>query len=293
MLVNAFTFAQYHGKKETPGSTKIRIDNMIKYWPELSLYKYGNNPDALIFQKVYCTYDYKFHQHFEGIKILDVCDTDWTQTPDIYIKETLDAVDAAVAPTESLCKLLRTMTDTPVRHIKDRFDLSEFPARKNHKGKAKRAVWFGYAHNATLLRYAVPSLESRGIDLIVVSDEDPYAYKWANDSQGYQAKYTYIKYNQDTVYSHLQSADICVMPKGFRPEDKYKSENKTVIAQLCGLPVVSSAEEIDAMLDGDARNKAIEVVYNKLREEYDVMKSISEYKELIQELSEIRANGKS
>ena len=31
----------------------------------------------LIFQKVYCTPDYKFPEHFEGIKILDICDPDW------------------------------------------------------------------------------------------------------------------------------------------------------------------------------------------------------------------------
>lgn len=286
-MVRAFTFMQFHGKREMPGSTKIRIDNMVKYWDELDYYKYGENPDVMIFQKVYCTYDYKFPAKFEGITILDTCDTDWTQTPDIYIKETLDGVDGVVAPTEALAKLLRSMTKTPVKVIKDRFDLAEFPPPKQHRGRTKRAVWFGYAHNSTLLRYAVPSLESRGIDLVVISDEDPYAYKWATDPEKYQAKYTYIKYNQETIYTDLQSADICVMPKGFRPQDQYKSDNKTVIAQLCGLPVVSSAEGIDAMMEAKDRDES-NSGYAILREEYDTMKSIEAYKAFIQEIQENR-----
>lgn len=284
-MVRFFTMEQFNNKRGV-GSTKLRVHNLIKYWEGAGLYKYGEKPDVLIFQKVFCTYDYKFPMHYkDGIKILDVCDPEWTNTPDIYIKETLDAMDATVVPTEPLRKLLQQMTDKPVRVIKDRFDLSEFPAPRQHRGRAKTAVWFGYIQNAELLKFALPSLESRGIELIVISNEDPAAYRWAENPDEYQKKYTYIKYDQETVYECIQAADVCVLPKGYRPEDRFKSENKTIIAQLCGLPVVSDAEELDKLLDAESRNKHIANVYDKIKEEYDCRKSVSEYKELIDEVT--------
>lgn len=280
MVVRFQTFEQIHNKNNV-GSTKIRVHNLIKYWDEAGLYKYGEKTDVMIFQKVYCTYDYKFHKHVRGIKILDTCDPDWTQTPDIYIKETLDAVDATVVPTESMQKLLQQMTNKPVVIIKDRFDMSEFPKPKVHKGKTSTVVWFGYSHNAELLRFAIPSLEKRNLKLIVISNEDPMAYKWANNPETYLPFYQFIKYKQEDIYKDLQKADVCLLPKGYRPEDAFKSENKQVIAKLCGLPVATDSEELDSLMEAEAR---IVTDYAILKEEYDCKKSIQEYKELISTL---------
>jgi hypothetical protein len=172
--------------------------------------------------------------------------------------------------------------------IKDRFDLTEFPERKKHEGKAKSAVWFGYAHNAGALKFAVQSLESRGIDLIVISDEDPMPYRWAMHPDDYEKQYTYYKYKHPDVYKQIQKADICVLPKNIRPWEHFKSENKTVIAELLGLPVAEDAEQLDKLLDADARTKAIDAVYDKLKVEYDCKLSVKEYKELIDEIKNKR-----
>lgn len=290
MVVAWQNFEMFHNRRNV-GSTRIRVHNLIKYWPEAKLYEYGDKADVLIFQKVYCTYDYKLPKHYPGITILDACDIEWHNTPDIYIKETLDAVDAVVVPTDNFRKLLQQMTDTPVRIIKDRFDMSEFPRPKQHDGQLKRAVWFGYAHNAELLRFAIPSLEKRGIELLVVSNEDPTAYKWADDPEAYAPLYNYVHYDQATAYINIQLGDVCLLPKGYRPEDRYKSENKAVIAQLLGLPVVSDAEELDAMADSQARNEAIEKVYESLRNEYNCERSVSEYCELIAEIERNLSGG--
>lgn len=288
MLVRFFTHDAYHNRG-TSGSTKIRAHNLIKYWENSGLYKYGEKPDVFIFQKVYCTYDYKLPATYKGgIKILDVCDPDWTQSPDIYIKETLDGVDGIVVPTEALKELIETMTKTPVRVIKDRFDLDEFPEPKKHTKRADSLVWFGYSQNTQLLKFAIPSLESRNLGITVISNEDPMAYMWANDSNAYQSKYTYIKFEQDTLYENLQAHDLCIFPKGFRPEDKYKSENKTVIAQLCGIPVVSDSDQLDQLIDPEARNAYIDNVYKDLRKEYDAQKSVEEYKRFIDEIKATR-----
>lgn len=282
-----FTFAQFHNKRPAPGSVKIRVENLLKHWPEASMYQYGDDMDVMIFQKVYVTYDYKFINHLNRIKILDVCDPDWTSSPDIYIKETLDNMDAVVVPTESLQKLLQQMTDKPVRVIKDRFDLSDFPAKKRHTGELKTLTWFGYSHNAELLRHAIPSLEDRGINLVVISNEDPAAYRWANKPEEYSKRYTYIKYDQETAYKNIQIGDAVIFPKGYRPEDKYKSENKTVIAGLCGLPVVQSTEDLDKYQTAKSRTRHIDTIYAKLKQDYDCRLSVKEYKDLI---DEIKAN---
>lgn len=292
-MIRFFTYSQFHAKQNV-GSTKIRVDNLIRYWPEAGLYKYGENPEVIIFQKVFVTYDYKFVKHFEGIKILDICDPEWRDSPDIFIKETLDAVDAVVASSQAMADYLQQMTDTRCLLIRDRFDLTEFPKPKKHFSQAKKVAWFGYAQNAEALRFAMPSLETRNLDLLIISNEDPAAWRWATKPEAYKKnKYKYLKYTDDMeVRKQLQAADLVIFPLGIRPFDKFKSENKTVIAELCGLPVVRNSEELDGLMSPIERNNYIDKVYNKLREDYDVTKSVAEYKDLINEIKNIRAKAK-
>lgn len=280
MVIRVQTFETVHNKRNV-GSTKIRVHNLIKYWDEAELYKYGEKPDVLIFQKVYATKDYIFPLTFPGIKILDICDPDWLGAT--LLKQTIDSMSAVVVPTKAMQEFIQQMTDKPVVQIKDRFDLSEFPAKKTPRGKAKEVVWFGYSHNATCLKLAVQSLERRGLKLRVVSDQDPFASRWASKPDEYDKLYTFVKYLPDTAYSEIQKSDICVLPKENRPQDKFKSENKTVIAKLLGLPVAVTAEEIDALMDEESRVVNQED-YAKLQKEYDCKQSVKEYKELIDEI---------
>ena len=287
MNVRFFLFETFHGKTGI-GSSRIRAHNLIKYWDEADVYKFGEKPDVMIYQKVYSTFDYKVPLKFPAIRILDICDPDFKDTPDIFLKETMDAMHAVVTPTEDFAKFLQPMTDTPVRVIKDRFDQEEFPPKKVHRGKAKNVVWFGYAHNAGALKAAVASLERRGLGLIVVSDSDPMPYRWASNKKEYEEKYKFVKYTHPEAYKEIQKADICILPQNVRPFEKFKSENKTVISQLLCVPVAKDAEELDKLLDADSRNMYINTVYDKLREEYNCEKSVKEYQELIAEIKHER-----
>lgn len=283
MVTKFFTFELFHGKSAI-GSTRIRVHNLIKYWDEADLYKFGQKPDVLIYQKVYGAFEYKVPFKFPAVKILDICDPDFKDSPDIFLKETMDAMDAVVTPNKDFAKFLSQMTDTPVRVIKDRFDLSEFPKRKIHHGKAKNVVWFGYHHNANALKAAVQSFERRGLGLIVVSDQDPMPCRWAMNPKEYEKKYQFFKYTHPEAYNDIQKGDICVLPINIRPFEKFKSENKTVIAQLLGLPVAKDAAELDKLLEAEDRNLAIDTIYDKLKQEYDCRLSVKEYKELIDEI---------
>jgi hypothetical protein len=281
-MVRFFTFEAFHAKSNV-GSTKIRVHNLIKYWKEAELYKYGEKPDILIFQKVYVGGDYKVPITFPAIKILDICDPDWLEG--VPIKETVDAMDAITCPTEPLAEFIRQLTDKPVRVIKDRFDLTEFPSRKTHRGQAKTVVWFGYHHNASALKLAVQSIERRGLRLKVIADQDPFASRWASKPSEFENNYEFVKYRPDTAYLEIQKADVCVLPKMNRPQDRFKSENKTVIAQLLGLPVATTADELDKFMTAEARTKAVDTVYDTIRKAYDVKLSIKQYKDLIDEIS--------
>lgn len=279
-MIRFFTYSQFHGKRPPVGSTQIRVNQLIKYWPEADLYKYGENPDVLIFQKVYCTQDYKFPAEFENTTILDICDPDWKDFANV--RETVEAVDAVTCPTEPMAKFLRQMTDKPVVVIPDRFDLEAIPEPKKHKGDIKKVVWFGYSHNSDPLEYAMPTLVRMDLELTVISNQDPMVWRWA--SEQYKEKYTFVKYDEQTIYQELQKADVCILPKGNRPEDRFKSNNKTIKAQLAGLPVATNSDELEALITGQDRQKHIDEIYATIKEEYDVRKSVEQYKDLIKRL---------
>jgi len=280
MNVRFFTFGRYHGKDNIPGSTHIRVNQLLKYWPEAGLYKYGENPDALIFQKVYVTPDYKFPLHFEGIKILDICDPDWLD--DAAIVETCNAMDAVVTPTEAIASFIRQFHNNVVV-IPDRFDLETIPEPKEHTNPAEYVAWFGYAHNSILLKPAMPVLEDLHLKLILVADDDPIPDKWGNRRR--EDFYTFVKYNESTIYQELQKADFVVLPEGARPIDIYKSNNKTIKANLAGLPVARNADDVHLYMDARERKKWLDSNYEIICKEYDVRKSVEQYKQLINQVS--------
>lgn len=280
--VRFFDFSRFHGKVPPAGSTHIRVEQLTKYWDEADKYKYGEKVDVMIYQKVYYTPDFRYMDHFKGIQILDICDPDWFDGAPIV--ETCNAMDAVVVPTQALKEFIDQFHNN-VHVIKDRFDLELIPEPKKHKGNAKTVVWFGYSHNAENLKPAIRLIEELGLKLIIISNDDPIANRWGvRDAKDY---YTFIKYNEEMIYDELQKADFCVLPGGLRPVDKYKSENKTVKANLAGLPVAKDADEVRKYVKEEARQKWFIDNYGIIKEEYDVRKSVEEYKQLINKLRKI------
>ncbi len=292
MNIRFFTFSQFHGKNPPTGSTQIRAIQLLKFWPEAEIYRYGEKPDVMIFQKVYMTQDYRFHEHFNGIKILDMCDPDWLDGMG-GIKATIDAVDAVTVSSKGLQTFVKQLTDKPVVYIPDRFDTTVLPSPKTHANDAKTVVWFGYRHNAETLRPAMNIINELGLDLIVIADDDPLAWQWLPGEIGDEfrkTKYKYIKYTEDTIYADLQRADFAILPKGGRPIDPFKSNNKTIKAILSGLPVAKTAEDVRAFIKPAARREYLEKHYNEKRVFYDVRNSVQQYEDLIKEIQRYKEN---
>lgn len=287
-MIRFFTYSQFHNKVPPVGSTLIRVHQLLPYWNEADLYTYGENPDVLIFQKVYISQDYKFPAHFENIKILDICDPDWLEG--IAIKETVDAMDAITVPTKPLKDFISQLTDKPIVIIPDRFDLAKIPTLKLHVKPAKTVTWFGYSHNAGLLRPALPIIRHLKLNLKIIANEDPYLHQYP-DSIPIE-KYEFVKYDEDTIYQEMQKADFVIFPEGGRPVDKYKSNNKTVKAMLAGLPVATTKEEVLEFMDANKRSIHMLEQYDTIKAEYDVRKSVEQYKGLINDIRASRDKAK-
>jgi len=277
--VRFFDYTQFHGKPTSVGSTYIRVDQLIKYWPEAAKYKYGENPETLIFQKVFISEDYKFPAHYKGIKILDICDPMWFEG--VNIVETCHAMDAVTCPTEALAEFIRQYHKNVIV-VPDRFDLSLIPPPKQHTDKAKTVVWFGYSHNADTLKPAIHIIEELGLKLLIISDDDPIVNRWGlRNKEDY---YTFKRYDEQTIYEELQKADFAILPSGTRPVDVFKSNNRTIKANLAGIPVATTREDVELYMDGEARQNWFNHNYDIIREEYDVHKSIEQMKGIIDEI---------
>lgn len=287
--IRFFTYSMYHNKEPVVGSTYIRVNQLLKYWPEADLYRYGENPDALIFQKVYCSYDYKFPKHFEGIKILDICDPDWLDG--MAVAETARGMDAITVPTEGLAKFMRQLTDAPVYVVPDRWDLETFPSPRKHIGEAKTVVWFGYSHNADTLRPAINTINRLGLNLIVISNDDPLIHRYGE--RDYKEYYRFRKFDQSLLHYQLQEADFAILPGDYRPQGRFKSNNKTTRAILCGLPVATNLEEVELYMNANERTKYMDEHYDITKNEYDVRKSVEQMKAIIEELQNANANSKT
>ena len=127
----------------------------------------------VVFQKAYWV---NFASAYKGIKILDLCDGDWLFW-NYDIVQTLEHVDAVTCSTMEIAKFIVGITDKPVWVIPDRIDFADLVRAdgtkrwKEHTGELKKAVWFGYAHNFSILNTTLRALQKRDIELIVVAND--------------------------------------------------------------------------------------------------------------------------
>lgn len=288
-MVRFFTFSMYHAKGNV-GSTRLRVEQLINYWPEADLYKYGENPDVMIYQKVYVQPDWLFMKHFKGIQILDVCDPDWLDG--VGIRDTVDSVDGVTCATEPLAEFIRQLTDKPVIVIPDRHDLREFKKQAKHSGPIKSVVWFGYKHNAEALRWAMNFLARKDIHLTVISNEDPMPHQWADSSEKSKELYTFQKFEAETLNEELAKHDAALLPVSSRPEDRFKSNNRTVIAWLSGLPIITDDASFERLDDPKLRQAEATKLRAEAEKDYDVRLSVSEMQAFISALASSKTQSK-
>jgi len=284
MKIGILTFEKFHRKPfNSIGSSRIRVNDMVKYWDDAEIYKYGQKYDVMIYQKVYWT---EHAKTFRGLKILDICDADFMHWGYKTI-EMLQYCDALVTPTQKLAVALARYTDKPVWVIPDRMDLNNYPHKKTHTGKAKKIGWYGYAQNFHIVNEsgimkALYDLNKKAADLefIAISNGMYVPPAFAKDA----VKITNYRWSLKTVNQDIQKCDIIINPKLESGPYQYKSNNKTLHALALGVPVAHDLNELLALMDGDARNTEIEEKTKLLKDKYHITQSVEEYKNLIKDI---------
>lgn len=269
MKIGFLTFDQYTQHKNSAG-TRIRAKQLIKLMPEAEEYVQGKKYDVVVFQKAYWKEGIK---NLKCKKILDICDPDYLQNGGHI--EMFNNCDLITVPTEPLKNDIQNYTKTRVEIIKDRFDLSELPKPRTHKGRARKAVWFGFSANIEPLEQAILNLRKNKLELIVISDGN------YNNST---LKVTNIKWKPKKFYQDIQKADIAVLPTFSYGNWKYKSNNRKILSELLGVPCADTPEELDNLMRGNYRQKQSKKLYQSHKKEYNVKKSVKELKKLIKEI---------
>lgn len=279
MQVSFLTFERYHGReKGTTGSSQIRARWLVDKWEDAKMWKVGQKFDVLILQKVYWE---QMVNDFKGIKILDLCDPDWLNA-DVNIVEFSKKVDWITTSTEDLAKFLKPMVKCPITVIPDRLNMDYFTEQREHIERARNVVWFGYYHNATQVLNApvLQSLKMRGLALTVVSNGD---YEPQNDMG---VEITNINWTPENAYMDIKGGDFAINPPSMVRGFRFKSNNKTLISWALGLPVASTADEMDRFLSADKRNEEVKKRMQEIKKDWTVEKSIEQFKDIICKIKE-------
>lgn len=262
--------------KDSVGSSRIRGNWLIKYWPEAEEYVIGKEYDVIIFQKVYWN---KMADEFKGIKILDICDPDWIEGKPVL--EYVDKMDAVATATPALAEyMLKFRPGKNIICIPDRIDLEEHDKyrRTKHEGVAQNIVWFGYHQNIHYLYKTLDYIIAKGLTLTIVCDQ-PF-----NPPAQYHAlKFKNVPYSYPGVHQEIVKADMLLLPETTDDlKGKYKSNNKTLTGWALGMPVVAVPEDLDKYMDPIARQKEADERYQEIKDKWDVKLSVEDYKKLIE-----------
>lgn len=269
-----------HDRRKREGSSRIRCEWLLKYWPEAEEFKIAKKYDAIIFQKVYFP---EFMEKYDGIKIMDFCDPDWLSA--LPVRKCIELADAITVSSEGLYKFFTDMIkNKPVKLIKDRVDMEFNHQKKVHKGTAKKVVWFGYSHNSHVLKSVIKRLKEYNLELIIITDQDVSQSICGTLNADYMEKIKFYQFNGNTYNDHLIEADIVLLPNSLKRKDRFKSENKTIHAWSLNMPVAKTLEDLIRLMDEKERIIETEKNMKIVLEEYQVQKSVEEYRALINSL---------
>jgi hypothetical protein len=220
---------------------------------------------------------------FSGPKIIDICDPNWINLG-VDIVDQGYPVDAFTCSSAEMKELLQGyFPDKIVEHVPDRFDFSLFPEPHGlHQGKAKKAIWFGFTHNAhETLPQLAPAIKKFGLELLIIANV-PYSQK----DEILELNPSFVKYEHYSSRRYIAQSDISLNPRSNRAGFRYKSNNKSVVAWKLGVPVAVTGDDIAHFMDPEERNREIEK-YSFVEEEYDIEKSIQQYRDIFRRIKNL------
>lgn len=247
----------------------------------------GKNFDSYVWQK-YVNIDFikdtKDKNHY-----WDICDPMWWFSPD-DAKAIAESVDGIVFSSEALKEdchrwALDNAVDIPDLYIiQDRLDMSHFPIKKQHVDTDNiRFIWFGVAVNRQALYAALANLErlkanGYNISLTIFDDRPDIQFT------GTSFPVYHTRWNLENENEIIASHDIALLPPYPGPWGKVKSNNKTLTAWACGIPVTDGQEYSsieDLVNDNLLREVFADAGMMTLKREYTIGKSAAQWEEIL------------
>lgn len=222
--------------------------------------------------------------------VWDLCDPVWYWMADRDFIGLAQSMDAIVVSSHGLrADLVCGYPKMRAEVIEDR--LPFMPLAKTHEETNEPVlVWFGYFENR------VPSFMSCALSLerlvqndvsfkLLIIDDRPGIKLPVNSALG--KRMLYKKWDLDTFWGDLMSADVALLPNYPGLWGKLKSRNKHMTAMWAGLPISDGENYRDLLeLMTDARLRETQALGCRYMAEdiYNIKESVSEWENLMERI---------
>lgn len=254
----------------TLASSRLRAWQVADAWPEASCQRWTgawpdtHGVDVIILQKLWpnegnvAMEDVLSGVHerrARGQRVFwDLCDPVWWWVPEEVFVEWAKAMDGIVVSSVGLAHNLKEELGWPSRVIQDRLPY-EAHWRTHCPVEHPHLLWFGYAMNrmqcfATGALCLERLLVNRIPFRLTIMDDRP---EWhLLDGSKLASCTTYVRWDLETWYDQLITADAAFLPSYTGIWGGFKSDNKDVAAAWAGLPI----------LRGDDYQEAVRILTN-------------------------------
>lgn len=257
-------------------------DAVVSEWNNLQGHP---EAEAYIWQKRINPETMKAQKEAGARVYLDMCDPGWWWEPQ-RVREALTLCDGVVCSNQALRDdLSKFAPDSKVYCIPDRLELSAFPRTRTHAETSPvRLIWYGIANNRIALLNAVSNLErlvanGHAVELTVCDDRPDVPLGFTEGITVY-----HTQWKLDTENEVIAAHDIALLPPYPGAWGKVKSNNKTLTAWACGLPV-STGEEYYALevmvTDLRTRQMLANSGMASLKRDWDVKQSALDWDSLL------------
>jgi hypothetical protein len=204
--------------------------------------------------------------------IWDVCDPAWWWVPDDS-RAIADRVDGVVASSVALADDFREWEggNVLVRCIPDRPLLSHYDRQRVHQDVSPvRLIWFGLALNRASMLSGIAFMERAAanghrIELTVCDDRPDQQFRITDKFPIY-----HVPWSLESEVEIISAHDIAFLPPYPGPWGRVKSNNKSLTAWACGLPVSDGQDYglLEAMISDHVwRTRATEIGAAKMHVE--------------------------
>jgi len=295
--VNKIGFLTYQAiVSDNVASTRFRVTWPLKYMPASFAsedYDQLKKCDAVVFQTRMNTSDIEMAVKLkaDGVKLIwDFTDPHWLKEYDRHAIHPIfykiaELADIVTLPTEEEERTYReTFPKVQTQVLKDRLELSKFKKFKIHKEhKDFKICWHGSYGNIGSIDLAREDLERLGAEFDIT-----LVYVFDKAGQYHVRPFRNIKiekrlWSEEAVTCAMLDSDVSINPK-YDNWKSYKSNNKTIMAWVCGVPCVERNfyNEIKKfLLSTELRNKEGKEKRKHVIENYDVRDTAKEWNSIV------------